>query len=114
VAAESWSTVGDGKHGAIFVSALSRPDRDEDWLGLQRRGMRPEDFRREYPSSAAEALEAAGERYFRASDVDATDEECEPLQERAGTFIDYRAGRRSAGTRWGSISRSARTPRSSR
>jgi len=85
---------GDGKHVALFVSALSRPDREEAWLEVQRRGMRPEDFRREYPSSAAEALEAAGERYFRASDVDAAGEDADPLQERAGTFVDYRGRER--------------------
>jgi len=47
-------------------------------------------FNREYPTSAAQALEASGERFFRSTDIDATGEDVDPLQPRAGTFRDYR------------------------
>lgn len=61
---------GDGRHTAIFVSALERPDRDEVWLEGQRRSMTRDAFRREYPTSADEALEASGDRYFPSELID--------------------------------------------
>jgi hypothetical protein len=61
---------GDGQHHAIFVPALARPDRDENWLEGKRREMPKADFAREYPSTWQEALEAAGDRTFSSDDID--------------------------------------------
>jgi hypothetical protein len=55
---------GLGKHVPIFISSLSRPDRDEAWHEGMRRSMPPANFAREYPVSWEEALASAGERYF--------------------------------------------------
>jgi hypothetical protein len=60
----------EGKHTPVFISSTARPDRDEAWLEAQRRSMSTADFNREYPTSAAQALEAAGERMFSSEDLD--------------------------------------------
>jgi hypothetical protein len=62
---------GEGKHVSVFISSTARPDRDELWLEGQRRSMNSASFNREFPTSAAQALEAAGERMFSSEDLDA-------------------------------------------
>jgi hypothetical protein len=61
---------GEGKHQAIFVPALARPDRNEQWLEGMRRSLPKAEMSREYPISWQEALEAAGERMFAGEDID--------------------------------------------
>jgi hypothetical protein len=56
--------------------------------------MRPDEFNREYPTSAAQALEAAGERFFRSTDIDAAGENADGLQPHAEKFVDYRGRER--------------------
>jgi hypothetical protein len=72
----------DGKHHPLFVPALARPDRDEDWLEGMRRSMPRSEFMREYPSTWQEALSAAGERMFSSDDLDV----CSDPQENFGVF----------------------------
>jgi hypothetical protein len=55
----------------VFVSALNRPDRDENWLSAKRRSMTEEAFRQEFPMNWTDALFAGGRFTFRAADVDA-------------------------------------------
>lgn len=84
---------GDGKHEALFVSSLERPGRDETWLEGMRRSMPPDQFRREYPTTWQEALEASGERYFESTDIDAADVDANGLGP-ARTYIDRRGKER--------------------
>ncbi len=60
---------GEGKHHALFVPALARPDRDEAWLEGTKRSLPRSEFAREYPSTWQEALESSGESMFAAEDV---------------------------------------------
>jgi len=84
---------GDGKHVSLFVSSLARPDRDEPWLETQRRSMHPDDFDREYPTTAEQALSASAERFFLAEDVDDAGDEADGLAP-AGTYRDHRGRER--------------------
>jgi hypothetical protein len=61
---------GEGKHYAMFCSALAREGRDLDWLEGMRRSLPKAEMSREYPLTWQEALEAAGERMFAGEDID--------------------------------------------
>jgi hypothetical protein len=85
---------GEGKHFPLFVSSLARPDRDESWLEGQRRSMRPDECNREFPTSAEQALEAAGERYFESTDIDTANVDANGLGP-ARTYLDRRGRERA-------------------
>jgi hypothetical protein len=61
---------GEGKHVAMFCSALAREGRDLEWLEGMRRSLPKAEMSREYPLTWQEALEAAGERMFAGEDID--------------------------------------------
>ena len=82
---------GEGKHAALFVSALTRPDRNEAWLEGERLGMHPDDFSREFPTTAGQALQGGGQRYFASDDIDMANVDANGLGP-ARTYID-RSGR---------------------
>jgi hypothetical protein len=84
---------GEGTHVPLFVSSLARADRDEAWLEGQRRSMHPDAFNREFPTTAEQALEAAGERYFEATDVELADVDANGLGP-ARTYLDRRGRER--------------------
>ena len=84
---------GEGRHVALFVSALARADRDETWLEGQRRSMHADAFNREFPTTAEQALQAGGERYFESADIDTADVDANGLGP-ARSYRDWRGRER--------------------
>jgi hypothetical protein len=78
---------GEGTHVPLFVSSLAGADRDQAWLEGQQRSMHPDAFNREFPTTAEQALEAAGERYFEATDVELADVDARRLAGSTSHFV---------------------------
>jgi hypothetical protein len=94
---------GDTIHKALFIDALQRPDRDEEWLQRKRSQMLASQFKCEYPMSAEEALAGSSDFVFAAEDVD--EAHCSRLPKGR-----YYCSRHSI--RWRTDNLSARCPKS--
>jgi hypothetical protein len=94
---------GDTIHKALFIDALQRPDRDDEWLQRKRSQMLASQFKCEYPMSAEEALAGSADFVFAAEDVD--EAHCSRLPKGR-----YYCSRHSI--RWRTDNLSARCPKS--
>lgn len=63
---------GDALHVPVFLDALQRPDRDEQWLANKRRTMTAEQVRTEYPQTWQEAIQGTSGYLFSGEDIDAS------------------------------------------
>jgi hypothetical protein len=72
------SEAGETRHTPVFVGALERPDRSEEWLEHKRRQEGKTRSLRNYPLSAEEAFASASDPYFAAELIEAAQQDALP------------------------------------
>jgi hypothetical protein len=74
------SELGDTRLHPVFVSALERPDRDEQWYAAMQKDLGPGRARLEYPLTPEDALAGFGDKFFPEEDLLHASEDFYPLQ----------------------------------